>query len=62
AQAALGRLAQANAIGGWRFSEWLHGRTLEPAGMAGQSWSAAAFLLAESQAAQRLLAAPRRRA
>ena len=62
AQAALGRLAQANAMGGWRFSEWLHGRTLEPAGMAGQSWSAAAFLLAESQATQRLLAAPRRRA
>ncbi len=59
ARTALGRLAQANALADWRFSEWLHGRTLAPAGMAGQSWSAAAFLIAQSGAAQRLLAPPR---
>ncbi len=39
-------LARANALRGWRFSEWLHGRTLAPRGMAGQSWNAAAFLIA----------------
>jgi hypothetical protein len=43
---ALARVARANAIGGWSFTEWLHGRTLEPGGMQGQSWNAAAFLLA----------------
>jgi len=42
----LGALAQANAEGGWRFTEWFHGRTLAPLGMAGQSWNAATFLLA----------------
>jgi len=40
------QLAQACALGNWRFSEWLHGRTLALQGMPGQSWSAAAFLLA----------------
>ena len=40
------RLAQANALGGWQFNEWLHGRTFAPAGMRGQSWNAAAFLIA----------------
>ena len=40
------RLAQANAAHGWRFTEWFHGRTLAPRGMPGQSWNAAAFLLA----------------
>jgi glycogen debranching enzyme len=40
------RLAQANALDGWRFTEWFHGRTLAPMGMAGQSWNAATFLLA----------------
>jgi glycogen debranching enzyme len=46
ARAELEKVARANALGRWRFSEWLHGRTLAPAGMAGQSWNAAAFLLA----------------
>ena len=43
---ALASLAEANRVGGWRFVEWLHGQTLEPRGMRGQSWNAAAFLLA----------------
>lgn len=47
AQAALLRLAQANAHGDWRFTEWFHGKTLAPMGMAGQSWNAATFLLAQ---------------
>jgi glycogen debranching enzyme len=42
----LDRLAGANERDGWRFTEWFHGRTLEPIGMAGQSWNAATFLLA----------------
>ncbi len=46
AWSALTRLAQANALDGWRFTEWFHGRTLKPMGMAGQSWNAATFLLA----------------
>lgn len=43
----LGRLAQVNALDDWRFTEWFHGRTLAPMGMAGQSWNAATFLLAQ---------------
>jgi hypothetical protein len=39
-------LARANARDGWRFTEWFHGVTLEPMGMAGQSWNAAMFLVA----------------
>ena len=35
-----------NALDDWRFTEWFHGRTLTPMGMAGQSWNAATFLLA----------------
>ncbi|WP_399696482.1 amylo-alpha-1,6-glucosidase [Xenophilus sp.] len=46
AGSALARLAEANAQEGWRFTEWFHGRTLAPMGMAGQSWNAATFLLA----------------
>jgi len=46
AQRDLRQLARACSLGGWRFTEWLHGRTLALRGMAGQSWSAAAFLLA----------------
>jgi glycogen debranching enzyme len=42
----LARLAEANALGRYGFHEWLHGRTFAPAGMRGQSWNAAAFLLA----------------
>ena len=43
----LGALATANALDNWRFTEWFHGRSLAPMGMAGQSWNAAAFLLAQ---------------
>jgi hypothetical protein len=50
ARAALVRLARANATGGWAFTEWLHGRTLAPRGMRGQSWNAAAFLMAHRAA------------
>jgi len=46
ARAELARLAQVNALDDWRFTEWFHGRTLAPMGMAGQSWNAATFLLA----------------
>jgi hypothetical protein len=49
ARSALHRLAQANALDGWRFTEWFHGRTLRPMGMAGQSWNAATFLLARRE-------------
>ena len=42
----LARLAHVNALDDWRFTEWFHGRTLAPMGMAGQSWNAATFLLA----------------
>lgn len=40
------KLAYANSLNGWRFTEWFHGRTLDPCGMAGQSWNAATFLMA----------------
>ena len=46
AWAALARLAVVNRLDDWRFTEWFHGRTLKPMGMAGQSWNAATFLLA----------------
>ncbi|MHB8667476.1 MAG: amylo-alpha-1,6-glucosidase [Burkholderiales bacterium] len=46
AQAALAKLAGVNALDDWSFNEWLHGRTLAPRGMRGQSWNAAAFLIA----------------
>jgi glycogen debranching enzyme len=46
AEAELVKVAQANALADWRFTEWLHGRTHAPLGMAGQSWNAATFLLA----------------
>ncbi len=47
AQQQLVGLARACEVGDWAFTEWLHGRTLAPRGMPGQSWNAAAFLLAE---------------
>jgi hypothetical protein len=57
ALAAAGRIAQAHqeliklarvcALRHWRFTEWLHGKTLAPRGMPGQSWNAAACLMAE---------------
>ena len=46
AEAELLKLAGANALDGWAFNEWLHGRSLAPGGMRGQSWNAAAFLIA----------------
>ena len=46
ARAELRKLARANAAGDWRFTEWFHGRSLAPLGMAGQSWNAATFVLA----------------
>ena len=46
AKSELAKLAGANALDGWAFNEWLHGRTLAPGGMRGQSWNAAAFLIA----------------
>lgn len=46
AWSALARLARVNQLDDWRFTEWFHGRTFKPMGMAGQSWNAATFLLA----------------
>jgi hypothetical protein len=63
ARKSLDRLASANALGDWAFPEWLHGRTHQLCGMRGQSWNAAAFLLAHHAIAsgERLFAAPRQR-
>jgi len=47
AKAELEKLARACALRNWAFTEWLHGKTLAPRGMPGQSWNAAAFLMAE---------------
>ncbi|MGP1679745.1 MAG: amylo-alpha-1,6-glucosidase [Burkholderiales bacterium] len=46
AHAELVKLARVNALDGWAFNEWLHGLTQAPGGMRGQSWNAAAFLIA----------------
>ncbi|MGB6486179.1 MAG: glycoside hydrolase 100 family protein [Steroidobacteraceae bacterium] len=43
----LERLARACALRNWAFTEWLHGTKATPRGMPGQSWNAAAFLMAE---------------
>lgn len=40
-------LARACAVSNWAFTEWLHGTKATPRGMRGQSWNAAAFLMAE---------------
>jgi glycogen debranching enzyme len=47
ARVELVKLARACALGDWAFMEWLHGKTLAPRGMPGQSWNAAAFLMAQ---------------
>ena len=47
AQAELEKLARVCALRNWAFTEWLHGKTLAPRGMPGQSWNAAAYLMAE---------------
>ena len=44
----LAKMANACALRKWAFTEWLHGKTLAPRGMRGQSWNAAAFLMAEA--------------
>jgi glycogen debranching enzyme len=41
------KLARACAVQNWAFTEWLQGKTLAPRGMPGQSWNAAAFLMAD---------------
>ena len=46
ARTELVKLAQACQREDWRFTEWLHGRTLAARGMPGQSWNAAAYLFA----------------
>jgi glycogen debranching enzyme len=46
AAADLEKLARACALGNWAFTEWLQGKSLAPRGMPGQSWNAAAFLMA----------------
>jgi len=46
ARAALQAVAAANAHDGMAFNEWFHGLTGAPMGMTGQSWNAAALLLA----------------
>jgi glycogen debranching enzyme len=47
------KLARACALRNWAFAEWLHGRTLAPRGMPGQSWNAAGFLIAQSAVLRR---------
>jgi hypothetical protein len=47
------KLARACALSGWSFNEWLHGTEGTPRGMPGQSWNAAAFLMAERAVAER---------
>jgi hypothetical protein len=47
------KLARACALRGWSFNEWLHGTEGTPRGMSGQSWNAAAFLMAERAIAER---------
>lgn len=54
ARGALARLAEANRVGQWGFYEWFHGQNGKPLGMTGQSWNAAAFLLAEKAVRQGL--------
>jgi hypothetical protein len=51
AAAELVKLARACAVKSWAFTEWLHGKTHAPRGMPGQSWNAAAYLMAEKAVA-----------
>ena len=53
AQQELVKLARVCALRNWRFTEWLHGKTLAPRGMPGQSWNAAAFLIAQHAVSHR---------
>src|SRR6266436_2007749 len=47
AKVELVKLARVCALRRWAFTEWLHGKTLAPRGMPGQSWNVAVFLMAE---------------
>jgi hypothetical protein len=49
----LQKLARACALRNWSFNEWLHGTQATPRGMRGQSWNAAAFLMAERAIAEK---------
>jgi hypothetical protein len=49
----LANLARACAVRNWAFTEWLHGTKATPRGMPGQSWNAAAFLMAEHAIAEK---------
>jgi len=49
ARTSLIQLAEACAVDDWAFTEWLHGKSLSPRGMRGQSWNAAGFLFAYHQ-------------
>jgi len=60
ALAELVKLARANALNGWQFNEWLHGRTLVPSGMPHQSWNAAGFLLGYRSLGERVFETTRR--
>jgi len=55
---ALSRVAGMNSVNGWAFHEWFHGRTGEPRGMAGQSWNAAVYILAERSLERPLFGGP----
>jgi glycogen debranching enzyme len=46
-------MARACALRNWAFTEWLHGTKGTPRGMRGQSWNAAAFLMAERAMAEK---------
>ncbi|HEX8754699.1 MAG TPA: glycoside hydrolase 100 family protein [Steroidobacteraceae bacterium] len=47
------KLARACSLGNWAFHEWLHGTQGTARGMPGQSWNAAAFLMAERAVAEK---------
>jgi glycogen debranching enzyme len=53
ARGELEKLALANARDDWAFNEWFHGRTAQPMGMPGQSWNAAAYIMAYEALAMR---------
>ncbi|TFZ04383.1 glycoside hydrolase 100 family protein [Ramlibacter rhizophilus] len=55
----LERLIAMNDEDDWRFTEWFHGQSLARGGMPGQSWNAAALLLA-LDAVEKLERPPRR--
>ncbi|MCS7002232.1 MAG: hypothetical protein NZ518_05220, partial [Dehalococcoidia bacterium] len=46
AQAALERLAAANALNDWGFPEWIDATTGEPGGAVGQAWNAGSYVAA----------------